>query len=69
MERRWTQSRLTIHRDLFNEQRRHVNQLVSSDKYSCSTANITGAAYDIKQMFIVVNTELIKPEPSLPDGG
>ena len=30
LERRWRQSRLTIHRDLFKEQRRHVNQLIAS---------------------------------------
>ncbi|KAI0216206.1 hypothetical protein LSAT2_031753, partial [Lamellibrachia satsuma] len=69
LERKWRQSRLTIYRDLFKEQRRHVNQLISSAKSTYYTAKITEAASDHKQLYNVVNALLIKPEASLPDGG
>ena len=69
LERKWRQSRLTIYRDLFKEQRRHVNQLISSAKSTYYTAKITEAASDHKQLYNVVNALLIKPEGSLPDGG
>ena len=69
LERRWRQSRLTIHRDLFKEQRRHVNQLIASAKSAHYTAKITEAACDIKQLYNVVNALLIKPEPGLSDSG
>ena len=59
----------TIYRDLFKEQRRHVNQLISSAKSTYYTAKITEAASDHKQLYNVVNALLIKPEGSLPDGG
>ena len=62
-------SRLTIYRDLFKEQRGHVNQLISSAKSTYYTAKITEAASDHKQLYNVVNALLIKPEGSLPDGG
>ena len=66
LERRWRQSRLTIHRDLFKEQRRHVNQLIASAKSAQYTAKIiVEAACDIKQLYDVVNTLLIKPETGL----
>ena len=68
LERKWRQSRLTIYRDLFKEQRRHVNQLISSAKSTYYTAKITEAS-DHKQLYNVVNALLIKPEASLPDGG
>ena len=69
LERRWRQSRLTIHRDLFKEQRRHVNQLIASAKSAHYTAKITEAACDIKQLYNVVNALMIKPEPGLSDCG
>ena len=69
LERRWRQSRLTIHRDLFKEQRRHVNQLIASAKSAHYTAKITEAACDIKQLYNVVNALLIKPEHGLSDCG
>ena len=58
------QSRLTIHRDLFKEQRRHVNQLIASAQY---TAKITEAACDIKQLYTVWNALLIKQERGLSE--
>ena len=69
LERKWRQSRLTIYRDLFKQQRRHVNQLISSAKSTYYTAKITEAASDHKQLYNVVNALLIKPEAILPDGG
>ena len=69
LERKWRQSWLTIYRDLFKDQRRHVNQLISSAKSTYYTAKITEAASDHKQLYNVVNALLIKPEASLPDGG
>ena len=68
LERKWRQSWLTIYRDLFKEQRRHVNQLISSSKSTYHTAKITEAASDHKQLYNVVNALLIKTEASLPDG-
>ncbi|KAK2160470.1 hypothetical protein NP493_1646g00003 [Ridgeia piscesae] len=67
LESRWRQSRLTIHRDLFKEQRRHVNQLIASAKSAHYTAQITEAACGIRQLYNVVNALLIKPEPGLSD--
>ena len=69
LERRWRQSRLTIHRDLFKKQRRHLNQLIASAKSAHYTAKITEAACDIKQLYNVVNALLIKPEHGLSDCG
>ena len=69
LERKWRQARLTIYRDLFKEQRRHVNQLISSAKSTYYTAKITEAASDHKQFYNVVIALLIKPEASLPDAG
>ena len=69
LERKWRQSRLTIYRDLFKEQRSHVNQLISSAKSTYYAAKITEAASDHKQLYNVVNALLIKPQASLPDGG
>ena len=69
LERKWRKSRLTIYRDLFKEQRRHINQLISSTKSTYYTTKITEAASDHKQLYNVVNALLIKPEASLPDGG
>ena len=69
LERRWRQSRLTIHRDLFKEQKRHVNQLIASAMSAHYTANITEAACDIKQLYNVVNALLIKSETGLSDCG
>ena len=61
--------RLTIYCDLFKEQKRHVNQLISSAKSTYYTAKITEAASDHKQLlYNVVNALSIKPEASLPDG-
>ena len=68
LERRWRQSRLTIHLDIFKEQKRHVNKFISSAKTSYYTAKIIEAASDQKQLYNVVNTMLVKPEASLPDG-
>ena len=68
LERRWRQSRLTIHLDIFKEQKRHVNKFISSAKSSYYTAKIIEAASDQKQLYNVVNTMLVKPEASLPDG-
>ena len=59
LERKWRQSRLTIYRDLFKEQRRHVTQLISSAKSTYYTAKITEAASDHKQLYNVVNALLI----------
>ena len=67
--RKWRQSRLTIYGDLFKEQRRHVNQLISSAKSTYYAAKITEAASDHKQMYNVANALLIKPEASLTDRG
>ena len=69
LERSWRQSRLTIHRDLSKEQRRHVNQLIDSAKSEHYTAKITEAECDIKQLYNVVNALLMKPEPGLSDCG
>ena len=69
LERRWRQSRLTIHRDLFKKQRRHVKRLIASAKSAHYTAKITEAACDIKQLYNVVNALLIKPEYGLSDCG
>ena len=60
-ERKWRQSRLTIYRDLFKEQRHHVTQLISSAKSTYYTAKITEAASDHKQLYNVDNALLIKP--------
>ena len=68
LERKWRQSRLTIHLDVFKEQKRHVNKLISSAKSSYYTAKIIEAASDQKQLYNVVITMLLKPEASLPDG-
>ena len=57
------------HCDLFKEQRRHVNQFISSTKSTYYTAKITEAASDHKQLYNVVNALLIKPEASLPNEG
>ena len=59
---RSTQSRFTIHRDLFKEQRRHVNQFIASAKSAHYTANVTEPAYDIKQLYNVANAMFVKPE-------
>ena len=67
LERRWRQSRLRIHRDLFKEQLHHVNQLIASAKSAHYTAKLAEAACDIKQLYNVVNALLIKPEPGLSD--
>ena len=67
LERRWIQSRLRIHRDLFKEQLHHVNQLIASAKSAHYTAKLAEAACDIKQLYNVVNALLIKPEPGLSD--
>ena len=62
LERRWRQSRLTVHLDIFKEQKRHVNKLISSAKSSYYMAKIIEAASDQKQLYNVVNTMLVKPE-------
>ena len=62
LERRWRHSRLTIHLDIFKEQKRHVNKLIPSAKSSYYTAKIIEAASDQKQLYNVVNTMLVKPE-------
>ena len=46
---------LIIYRDLFKEQRRHVNQLIASAKSTYYTAKFTEAACDIMQLYNVVN--------------
>ena len=51
-----------IHLDIFKEQKRHVNKLISSAKSSYYTAKIIEAASDQKQLYNVVNTMLVKPE-------
>ena len=62
------QSRLTVHLDnIFKEQKRHVNKLISSAKSFYYTAKIIEAVSDQKQIYNVVNTMLVKPEASLPD--
>ena len=68
LERRWRQSRLTIHLDIFKEQKRHVNKLISSAKSSYYTAKIIEAASDQKQLYNVVNAMLVKSEASLHNG-
>ena len=59
----------SIHRNLFKEQRRYVNQLIASAKSAHYPANITEATRDIKQLYNIVNALLIKPEPGLSDCG
>ena len=68
LERRWRQSRLTIHLDIFKEQKRHVNTLIYSAKSSYYTAKIIEAASDQKQLYNVVNAMLVKSEASLHNG-
>ena len=68
LERRWRQSRLTIHLYIFKEQKRHVNKLIYSAKSSYYSAKIIEAASDQKQLYNVVNTMLVKPEASLHNG-
>ena len=58
----------SIHLDIFKEQKRYVNKLISSAKLSYYTAKIIEAASDQKQLYNVVNTMLVKPEASLPNG-
>ena len=53
---------------MFKEQKRHVYKLISSAKWCYYTAKIIEAASDQKQLYNVVNTMLVKPEASLPDG-
>ena len=54
----------TIHLDIFKEQKRHVNKLISSAKSSYYTVMIIEAASDQKQLYNMVNTMLVKPELS-----
>ena len=61
LKRRCIQSRLTIHLDIFKEQKRHINKLISSAKSSYYTAKIVEAASDQKQLYNVVKTMLVKP--------
>ena len=68
LERRWRQSRLTIHLDIFKEQKRHINKLIFSAESSYYTAKFVEAASDQKQLCNVVNTMLDKPEASLHCG-
>ena len=62
LERRWRQSRLTIHRNPFKEQRHHVSQLIASATSTYYTAKITEAACDITKLYNVMNALLINPE-------
>ena len=68
LERRWRQSVLTILLDMFKEQKRHVNKLISSANSSYNTAKIIEDASDQNQLYNVVNTMAVKPEASLPNG-
>ena len=53
---------------MFKEQKRLVNKLISSAKSSYYTAKIIEAASDQNQLYNAVNTMVVKPEASLPNG-
>lgn len=68
LERKWRQTNLTIHRDLFKEQRQEVSRLISSAKSVYYTEKIDECASDYKGLYKVINQLLPKPELRLPCG-
>ena len=68
LERLWRKSKLTVHHQMYSEQRNHVNRLITSAKAEYYTGKVQECENDTKRIFKVISSLLGKEQSqSLPE--
>ena len=64
-EKRWRKSQLTVHREIYIEQKKTLSELINHAKTNYYTDKVMACGKDQKSLFKVINTLLSKDNSSL----